>query len=128
VADWWWWRQRVGGAPGSLAKARAIPGRFRSPRHRSTTTGELSANPPAPDGAWRSPDWLGAERYVGDRTGSDNVAYRLAVEPRGRQRGDDHRVSRPRDAAMWTQLAKWSHDLLGETRLLESSAPSDDRR
>ena len=64
---------------------------------------------------------------VGDRS-SGSVAYRLA--------GVNHVVgsealitafrASARRGDVDAQLAKWSRDLLGETRLLESAAPSDD--
>ncbi len=94
-----------------------------------TTTGELSVNSPASDSASAM---AGLARRgataVGDRTGSDNVAYRLAVV--NHVVGSEAMITAFRASArrgdVDAQLAKWSHDLLGETRLLESSAPSDD--
>ncbi len=65
---------------------------------------------------------------VGDRPTSDNLAYRLAVV--NHVVGSEAMITAFRASArrgeVDAQLAKWSHDLLGETRLLESSAPSDD--
>ena len=65
---------------------------------------------------------------VGERTNADNVAYRLAVV--NHVVGSEAMITAFRASArrgeVDAQLAKWSHDLLGETRLLESSAPSDD--
>jgi len=65
---------------------------------------------------------------AGDRANSDNLAYRLAVV--NHVVGSEAMITAFRASArrgeVDAQLAKWSHDLLGETRLLESSAPSDD--
>jgi len=65
---------------------------------------------------------------MGERSNSDNVAYRLAVV--NHVVGSEAMITAFRASArrgdVDAQLAKWSHDLLGETRLLESSAPPDD--
>jgi hypothetical protein len=65
---------------------------------------------------------------LGDQSNSGSVAYRLAVV--NHVIGSEAMITAFRASArrgeMDAQLAKWSHDLLGETRLLESSAPSDD--
>ena len=70
----------------------------------------------------------GGSSRLGERTSSDNVAYRLAVV--NHVVGSEAMITAFRTSArrgeVDAQLAKWSHDLLGETRLLESSAPSDD--
>jgi hypothetical protein len=59
---------------------------------------------------------------------SINVAYRLAVV--NHVVGSEAMITAFRASArrgdVDAQLAKWSRDLLGETRLLESAAPSDD--
>ena len=90
---------------------------------------ELAVNAPASDST--SAGALPAARgslAVGDRTNSDNIAYRLAVV--NHVVGSEAMITAFRASArrgeVDAQLAKWSHDLLGETRLLESSAPSDD--
>jgi hypothetical protein len=92
-------------------------------------TPELAVNAPASDST--SAGALPAVRgslAVGDRTSSDNLAYRLAVV--NHVVGSEAMITAFRASArrgeVDAQLAKWSHDLLGETRLLESSAPSDD--
>jgi hypothetical protein len=90
---------------------------------------ELSVNSAASDSA-SSVAGLAARGSAapGDRTSSDNVAYRLAVV--NHVVGSEAMITAFRASArrgeVDAQLAKWSHDLLGETRLLESSAPSDD--
>ncbi len=63
-----------------------------------------------------------------DGPSSANVAFRLAVVQH--VVGSEAMITEFRAAAhrgdVDAQLAKWSRDLLGETRLLESSAPPDD--
>jgi hypothetical protein len=63
-----------------------------------------------------------------DETDSRAIAYRLAVADH--VVGSEAMITAFRASArrgdVDAQLAKWSRDLLGQTRLLESSAPSDD--
>ena len=65
---------------------------------------------------------------AGDQASSMNVAYKLAVV--NHVVGSEAMITAFRASArrgdVDAQLAKWSRDLLGETRLLESAAPSDD--
>jgi hypothetical protein len=64
----------------------------------------------------------------GDRDSSGGVAYRVAVA--NHVVGSEAMITAFRASArrgdVDAQLAKWSRDLLGETRLLQSAAPSDD--
>jgi hypothetical protein len=89
---------------------------------------ELVANAPASDSASAGARPAARGSLVGDRTNSDNIAYRLAVV--NHVVGSEAMITAFRASArrgeVDPQLAKWSHDLLGETRLLESSASSDD--
>jgi hypothetical protein len=65
---------------------------------------------------------------VGDQGNAGSLAYRLAVV--NHVVGSEAMITAFRASARRgetdAQLAKWSRDLLGQTRLLESSAPSDD--
>ena len=69
-----------------------------------------------------------AQSSLGDQPNSMNVAYRLAVV--NHVVGSEAMITAFRASArrgdVDPQLAKWSRDLLGETRLLESAAPADD--
>ena len=69
-----------------------------------------------------------APSSLGDQPNSMNVAYRLAVV--NHVVGSEAMITAFRASArrgdVDPQLAKWSRDLLGETRLLESAAPADD--
>jgi hypothetical protein len=90
---------------------------------------ELAANAPSSDSTSAGVRMAaGGSSSVGDGTHSDNVAYRLAVV--NHVVGSEAMITAFRASArrgdVDAQLAKWSHDLLGETRLLESSAPPDD--
>ena len=91
------------------------------PATASPTKGvrELSVNSLASDSV---------SAVAGDGTNSGNVAYRLAVV--NHVVGSEAMITAFRASArrgeVDAQIAKWSHDLLGETRLLESSAPTDD--
>jgi hypothetical protein len=80
-----------------------------------------SGAPNAATAALRSP-------APGEQSNAGNLAYRLAVV--NHVVGSEAMITAFRTSArrgeVDAQLAKWAHDLLGETRLLESSAPSDD--
>ena len=69
-----------------------------------------------------------AARETPAQNASASVAYRLAVA--NHVVGSEAMITAFRASAQRgdvdAQLAKWSHDLLGETRLLESAAPPDD--
>ncbi len=90
---------------------------------------DLAVNTPASDSTSASarPAPRGS-LAIGDGINANNVAYRLAVV--NHVVGSEAMITAFRASArrgeVDAQLAKWSHDLLGETRLLESSAPSDD--
>lgn len=99
-------------APGGTTSAPAIPART------------LASDSDASGGRREAATTLAA----GDEPNSMNVAYRLAVV--NHVVGSEAMITAFRASArrgdVDPQLAKWSRDLLGETRLLESAAPADD--
>jgi hypothetical protein len=91
-----------------------------APSIEPTPTSVPSVRAPVPDNSLPAPAGLDAN--------SANIAYQLAVIQH--VAGSEAMITTFRASArrgdVDAQLAKWSRDLLGETRMLESSAPPGD--
>jgi hypothetical protein len=129
----------VGVAIGRRMEQSAVEGRRLAPV--AVTPRADSATPAAPDARRAAPSIEAkdsgvrggrsaalASQAIPDDVNSSAIAYRLAVVDH--VAGSEAMITAFRTSArrgdVDVQLAKWSRDLLGETRLLESSAPSDD--
>lgn len=150
AAPWTW--SVVGLAAAGLVAVGVTIGRYVERTHRTTNPPSMqTAKAPdtnangepggsAPSSGGRAPDerqGLSTQRAVDPRSaapvnaGGNNqatLAYRLAVVEH--VAGSEAMITAFRGAARRGEvdphLAKWSRDLLGETRLLEGSAPPDD--